>query len=130
MSGFVKNKWVGLSAFFVAVMLYLILDILDTAGLARQVAIFPMCFLERLVCSLAGIGGLLELDIDISGTWATYIRVLSFGIELATVLLPAYFYKKTNKKIYLILMLCAIVWIIIGLGYFLVILFSISGMMD
>ncbi len=73
---------------------------------------------------------ILQTDIDISGRWATCIRVLSFGIELATVLIPGYFYKKTNKKIYLFLMLCAIVWFIIGLGYFLVVLFSMSGMMD
>ena len=126
-----KNKWLWIIVFSVAVVVYLILDIVDMAPLPRQILIFPICFLEWIICSAIDCNiGLLALDTDMTGMWETLVRTLSFAIELGAVLLPGYFYAKTNKKAYLFAIGFAIVWIITGLCFFFFALLSMIGMMD
>ena len=126
-----KNKWLWIIFFSLAVVVYLILDIVDVAQLPRQILIFPMCFLQWIICSAIDCnGGLLGLDTDMTGMWETFVRTLSFAIELGAVFLPGYFYAKTNKNVYLFVTGLAIVWIITGLCFFFLAFLSMRGMMD
>ena len=84
-----------------------------------------------LICPFfGGTPGGQGLDVDIKGPLATCIRVVAFSIELAAVLLPAYFYKKTKKKLVLVVMLIAGLWILLSLCYFFIMFIGMIGMME
>ena len=47
-----NNKWIWLLVFCVAVVIYLVLDLLDWAMMPRQILLFPICALDMLIAGL------------------------------------------------------------------------------
>ena len=125
------NKWIWLLVFCVAVALYLVLDLLDWTMMPRQILLFPVIVLDMMICPFFGCTPAGQgLDVDITGPWATCIRLAAFSIELAAILLSIYFYNKTKKKPVLAFMLIVVLWILLSLCYFLWMFIGMFGMME
>ena len=126
-----KNNWKWMVLFLVAVLTYLLLDILDSAQLLRQILIMPFCFIEHLLARVFGIRVQSDLlDVDVPATIGIFYRFCAFGIVLGSIVVPIYLYRRRKKKIYLVLSGIAIAWIIVSFCFFFFIFLSMFGMMD
>ncbi len=126
-----KNNWKWIVLFLVAVLTYLLLDILDSAQLLGQILIMPFCFVEYLLTRVFGIRVQSDLlDGDVPATIGIFYRVCAFSIVLGSIVVPIYLYRRRKKKIYLILSGIAVAWIIVSFCFFFFIFLSMIGMMD
>jgi len=118
-----KDNWKFIVFFCVAVLTYLFLDIVDVAGMLRQILIFPVCFIVPF-------HSLDVLDVDTAARSGIVYRVCAFAIALGAALLPTYLYIQTKKKMYLVLSGIVTAWIIVSFCFFFFVFLSMSGMMD
>ena len=126
-----KNNWKWMVLFLVAVLTYLLLDILNVASMLRQILILPFCFIEYLLARVFGIRVPYDLsDVDVPPTIGIFYRFCAFGIVLGSIVVPIYLYRRRKKKIYLILGGIAVAWIIVSFCFFFFIFLSMIGMMD
>jgi len=118
-----KDNWKFIVFFCIAVLTYLFLDIVDVAGMLRQILIFPICFIVPF--------HLLDvLDVDTAARIGNFYRVCAFAVVLGAALLPTYLYIQTKKKTYLVLSGIVTAWIIVSFCFFFFVFLSMSGMMD
>ena len=108
------NKWIWISVYAVAVLTYLVLEVLDAAEMLRQYLVLPLGYLLCMLSWVVDIGFFFEwIDVGISGYWAKCYRLLVFSIELCLILLPSYYFTKTKKKLYLCILSIPILWIVL-----------------
>lgn len=126
-----KNNWKWIVFFLVVALMYFLLDILDVAGIPRQILILPVCFVQYLLAQVFGIRVQFDLlDVDVPAKIGIFYRFCAFGIVLGAVVVPVYLYRRRKKKIYLILSGIAVAWIIVSFCFFFFIFLSMMGMMD
>ena len=127
-----KNNWKWIVFFLVVALTYLLLDILDVAGIPRQILILPVCFIvQYLLAKVFGIrvpSGL--SDVDVPAKIGIFYRFCAFGIVLGAIVVPIYLYRRRKKKIYLILSGIAVAWIIVSFCFFFFIVLSMMEIMD
>jgi hypothetical protein len=105
-----NNKWIWMSVYCAAVLIFLILEISHIANTFKSIIILPMVFLFYIFpldWLSSRMGNWYEI-----GIMKVCIPVLVFAIELAIIFLPIYFYKKTKRKRYLFMVCCVVIWII------------------
>lgn len=126
-----KNNWKWIVLFLVAVLTYFFLDIVDAAGMLRQILILPFCFVESLLARVFSVRVPFDLsDVDVPPTIGIFYRVCAFGIVLGSIVVPIYLYRRNKKKIYIVLLLIAIAWIIVSSCFWFFVFLSMTGMMD
>jgi hypothetical protein len=106
----------------VAVAMYAILDLTDSAALLRQWAILPICAVPIMRIA--------ELDVDVPGVLATVIRVSAFAVLLALIVTPAYLYVSSKRKVYLVWLWIMAGWLTISVCWFFLMLIGITGMIE
>jgi len=126
-----KNNWKWIVFFLVVALTYLLLDILDVAGIPRQILILPFFFVQYLLAQVFGIRVQFNLlDVDVPTKIGIFYRFCAFGIVLGSIVVPLYLYRRRKKKIYLILVGIVVAWIIVSFCFFFFIFLSMIGMMD
>lgn len=126
-----KNNWKWIVFFLAAALIYLLLDILDAAGVLRQILILPVSLLILPFDQYIGDYAPGQfLDIDFPGITAVCFRVCAFAVVLGVSLLPMYLYVRTRKKAYFVLSGIAIALIIGSFCFFFFMAWAMTGTMD